>query len=102
MFAMLLDRIDLAWAVVTADVLHARSGYAQYLAGQRRAHWLITAKRNQPSLDAQLAGLPWRQVPDADISDDRAHGRAGARSLKVTAVAAGIVFPGFVTTHAAT
>ena len=48
MFAMLLDRIDLAGAVVTADALHARSAHAQYLAGQRRAHYLITVRRNQP------------------------------------------------------
>jgi predicted transposase YbfD/YdcC len=93
MFAMLLDRIDLAGAVVTADALHAQSAHAQYLAGQRRAHFLITVKRNQPSLHAQLAGLPWRQIPAADIRHDRAHGRAERRSLKVTAVAAGIAFP---------
>lgn len=93
MFAMLLDRIDLAGAVVTADALHAQSAHAQYLAGQRRAHYLITVKRNQPGLHAQLAGLPWRQIPDADIQRDQAHGRAERRSLKVTAVAAGIAFP---------
>lgn len=58
MFAMLLDRIDLAGAVVTADALHAQSAHAQYLAGQRSAHYLITVKRNQPGLHAQLAGLP--------------------------------------------
>lgn len=93
MFAMLLDRIDLAGAVITADALHAQSAHAEYLAGQRRADFLITVKRNQPGLHAQLAGLPWRQVPAADISHDRAHGRAERRSLKVTAVAAGIAFP---------
>jgi tetratricopeptide (TPR) repeat protein len=43
----------------------------------RRARYLITVKRNQPALHAQLAGLPWRQIPAADISHDRAHGRAG-------------------------
>jgi predicted transposase YbfD/YdcC len=93
MFALLLDRIDLAGAVVTADALHAQSAHAQYLAGQRRADFLITVKRNQPSLHAQLAALPWRQIPAADIRHDRAHGRAERRSLKVTAVAAGIAFP---------
>ena len=93
MFAMLLDRIDLAGAVITADALHAQTAHAQYLAGQRRADYLITVKRNQPSLHAQLAGLPWRQIPAADIRHDRGHGRAERRSLKVTAVAAGIAFP---------
>lgn len=93
MFALLMDRIDLAGAVVTADALHAQSAHADYLAGQRRAHYLITVKRNQPGLHAQLAGLPWRDIPDADIQHDRAHGRAERRCLKVTAVAAGIAFP---------
>ena len=93
MFATLLDRIDLAGAVVTADAMHAQRAHAEYLAGQRRAHYLITVKRNQPSLHAQLAGLPWRQIPAADIQHDRAHGRAERRALKVMAVAAGLAFP---------
>jgi len=93
MFAALMDRIDLAGAVITADALHAQTAHAQYLAGQRRADYLITVKRNQPGLHAQLARLPWRQIPDAGIQRDQAHGRAEQRSLKVTAVAAGIAFP---------
>jgi DDE family transposase len=44
MFATLLDRIDLARAVVTADALHAQRGHAEYLAGQRGAHFLITVE----------------------------------------------------------
>jgi DDE_Tnp_1-associated/Transposase DDE domain len=57
LFATLLDCIDLAGAVVTADAIHAERGHAEYLAGQRRADYLITVKRNQPGLHAQLAGL---------------------------------------------
>jgi predicted transposase YbfD/YdcC len=61
--ATLLDGIDLAGAVVTAGAMHAQRGHAEYLAGQRRADYLITAKRNQPGLHAQLAGLPWPPDP---------------------------------------
>src|ERR1700691_2602781 len=93
MFAALLDRIDLAGAVVTADALHAQRAHAGYLAGQRGAHYLITVKGNQPSLRAQLAGLPWRQIPAAHDVRERGHGRAGRRTVKVTAVAAGLAFP---------
>ena len=50
-------------------------------------------KNNQPSLRAQLAGLPWRQVPVADDAREHGHGRAEWRTLKFTAVAAGIAFP---------
>jgi predicted transposase YbfD/YdcC len=93
MFATLLDHIDLAGAVVTADALHAQRAHAGYLVAQRGAHYLITIKRNQPGLHAQLAGLPWRQVPVACQAREKGHGRAERRTLKVTAVAAGLAFP---------
>jgi predicted transposase YbfD/YdcC len=93
MFATLLDRIDLAGAVVTADALHAQRAHANYLVTQRGAHYVITVKRNQPGLHAQLANLPWRQVPVARDARQRGHGRAEERTLKITAVAAGLAFP---------
>jgi len=48
MFATLLDGIDLAGAVVTADALHAQRAHAGYLA-RRGAHYLITVKGDQPA-----------------------------------------------------
>ncbi len=93
MFATLLDRIDLAGAVVTADAMHAQRGHAKYLVAQRSAHYLITVKGNQPGLHAQLAALPWRQVPVAHQVREKGHGRAERRTIKVTAVAAGLAFP---------
>ena len=50
-------------------------------------------KRNQPSLHAQLAALPWRDVPVAYDKRERGHGRTERRTLKVTAVARGLAFP---------
>ena len=93
MFATLLDRIDLAGAITTADAMHAQRAHAEYLVTQRGGHYLLTVKRNQPGLHAQLAALPWRQVPVADQAGERGHGRAERRTLKVTAVAAGLAFP---------
>jgi predicted transposase YbfD/YdcC len=92
MFSTLLDRIDITGAVITADALHAQRGHAEYLAG-RGAHYLLIAKRNQPGLYAQLAALPWRDVPVACQARERGHGRTERRTLKVTAVAAGLAFP---------
>jgi len=92
MFPVLLDRIDITGAVITADAMHAQRGHATYLAG-RGAHYLLTVKRNQPGLFAQLAALPWRQVPVACDTRERGHGRDERRTLKVTAVAAGLAFP---------
>ena len=53
----------------------------------------LTVKRNQPSLHTQLAALPWRHVPVAHDKRERGHGRRERRTLKVTAVAAGLAFP---------
>lgn len=93
MFATLLDRIDLTGAVVTADAMHAQRAHAEYLVHSRGAHYVLTVKRNQPSLHAQLKALPWTQVPVGDAVRDRGHGRTERRTLKVTAVAAGLLFP---------
>jgi predicted transposase YbfD/YdcC len=92
MFPLLLDRIDVTGAVITADAMHAQRSHATCLAG-RGAHYLFTVKRNQPGLFAQLAALPWQQVPVACQSRERGHGRGERRVLKVTAVAAGLAFP---------
>ena len=92
MFPILLDRIEITGAVITADAMHAQRSHATYLAG-RGAHYVLTVKRNQPGLFAQLAVLPWCQVPVAHHSRERGHGRAEQRTLKITAVAAGLAFP---------
>ena len=88
----LLDRIDIQDAVITADAMHAQHSHARYLAG-RDAHYLLTVKRNQPGLHAPLAALPWREVPVACDTRERGHGRRERRTLKVTAVARGLLFP---------
>ena len=93
MFATLLDRVDITDAVITADALHAQRDHAIYLA-RRGAHYLLIIKRNQPSLHAQLAALPWRDVPVAYTKAERGHGRTERRTLKITSVAAGLAFPG--------
>jgi len=92
-FAPLLEPLDLAGAVVTADALHAQREHAQFLVTEKHAHYILTVKNNQPSLHAQLKNLPWRQVPAGFDARERGHGRAEWRTLKTTAVAAGIAFP---------
>ena len=93
MFATLLDRIDLRGAIVTADAMHAQRGHAEYLVDQRAAHFVLTVKRNQPHLYARLAALPWREVPVGHDTRASGHGRAEWRTLKITAVTAGLGFP---------
>lgn len=91
-FAPLLDRIDIAGAIVTADALHTQRGHVDYLTG-RGAHYLLTVKANQPTLLRQLRELPWADVPVADQTSDKGHGRSETRTVKLTAVGAGIGFP---------
>lgn len=92
-FAPLLDGVELTGAVVTADALHAQKAHADYLVLQRGAHYLLTVKGNQPGLSAQLKALPWKQVPVAHTSTNRAHGRVEKRTIKVVTVTTGILFP---------
>ena len=92
-FAPLLEPLDLAGAVVTADVMHAQREHAQFLVTEKNAHYILTVKDNQPSLYARLTSLPWRQVPAGYDAREKGHGRAEWRTVKVTAVAAGIAFP---------
>ncbi|WP_244253672.1 ISAs1 family transposase [Micromonospora antibiotica] len=92
-FAPLLDQIsNLRDTVVTADALHCQREHVTYLA-QRGAHWILTVKGNQPGLHRQLAGLPWRAVPDAARDADRGHGRREIRSCKILTISTGINFP---------
>lgn len=92
-FAPLLEPLDLAGAVVTADAMHAQREHAEFLVTEKNAHYILPVKNNQPTLHAQLTSLPWRQVPAGFDAREKGHGRAEWRTLKVTAVAAGIAFP---------
>jgi hypothetical protein len=92
-FGPLLDQIsDLRDTVITADALHCQRDHVAYLA-ERGAYWILTVKRNQPALHTQLAGLPWRAVPDADRDTGRGHGRREIRTLKILTISTGIEFP---------
>jgi predicted transposase YbfD/YdcC len=90
-FQPLLAGLDLAGVVVTADALHTQRDHAGFLV-DRGADYLLVVKANQPTLHAQLVGLPWRQIPVMDRTRDHGHGRVEVRSLKVAAVA-GLCFP---------
>jgi predicted transposase YbfD/YdcC len=77
-FQPLLAGLDLAGVVVTADALHTQRDHAAFLV-DRGAYYLLVVKANQPGLHAQLAGLPWRQIPVMDRTRDHGHGRVEIR-----------------------
>jgi predicted transposase YbfD/YdcC len=95
-FAPLLDRVDITDAIITADALHTQDEHARYL-HRRGAHYVFIVKGNRPRLHQQLAGLPWRDIPAVDLTQDAGHGRRESRTLKLAAVrnavTGGIVFP---------
>lgn len=91
-FSPLLQGIEIAGTLITADAMHTQRAHAEYL-HDRGAHYLLTVKANQPKLHAQLKTLPWKDAPIAAQTREVGHGRAETRTLKVMAVSAGIAFP---------
>ena len=74
-FAPLLADLDLAGTVVTADALQTHPEAAEFLVGDKHAHYLFCVKANQPTLLARCQRLPWHRVPVLDRTRDRGHGR---------------------------
>jgi predicted transposase YbfD/YdcC len=91
-FRPLLEPLDLTDTVLTADALHTQREHADWLVTHKHAAYLLVVKANQPALQQQLKMLPWRNIPVADTTHHRGHGRAETRRLQVTTVA-GLDFP---------
>jgi predicted transposase YbfD/YdcC len=85
-FAPLLADLNLDGVVVTADALHTHAATAEWLVTRKQAHYLLAVKANQPTLLERCAAIPWHQVPVADRTRDRAHGRVELRTLKAVSV----------------
>ena len=92
-FAPLLESLDLAACVITADAMHTQRGHAEFVVTQKNAHYMLVVKKNQPGLYAQVKKLPWRNIPAGCTQHDRGHSREERRTLQVADVAAGIAFP---------
>jgi predicted transposase YbfD/YdcC len=85
-FQPLLEGLDLAGTVITADALHTHPQAAEFLVSDKRAHYLFQVKANQPTLLDRCTGLPWHRVPVLDRTRDRGHGRIEHRTLKAVTV----------------
>ena len=92
-FTELLEPLDLAGAVVTADALHTVRANLDRLVKDKQAHYIAIVKRNQPLLHAQVRALPWRQVPASSVTRDTGHGRLETRTVKAAHVSR-LDFPG--------
>ena len=49
-FAPLLEPLDLAGCVVTADAMHTQGGHAGFLVQEKKAHYILVVKKNRPTL----------------------------------------------------
>ena len=95
----LLEDVDLASAVVTADAAHAQRETADYIAGPedeggRGSEYFLFVKGNQPGVQRAVFDLIQAAGKDAPdhIEMDYGHGRIIKRSLWVTD-AGGLDFP---------
>jgi predicted transposase YbfD/YdcC len=87
----LLDPIELAGAVVTADALHTTRANATYLR-ERGAHYVLTIKQNQHRLYHLLDTLPWPETP-CHTSENRGHGRTERRTIRLLPAPEQMSFP---------
>ena len=73
----LLEPVDIADRVVTADALHAQVETARYLVEDKEAHYVLQLKANQPTLLAEVETLG----PE-DFSPSAHHAGEGARTRR--------------------
>jgi predicted transposase YbfD/YdcC len=92
MFAPLLDPINIAGMLITADCLHTQRKHATYL-HKRDADFVFCVKDNQPNLFAALDVLAWRDIPITHTTTDRGHGRIETRTLQVMPAPPDLPFP---------
>jgi predicted transposase YbfD/YdcC len=91
-----IAHLDLIGQVVTLDALHTQAETARYLVEDKKAHYLMIVKGNQPSLleavAAALAGPDSGFTGASWTEEGKGHGRRERRSIR-TAPADGIAWP---------
>jgi len=97
-FGPLLDTIDLAGLVITADALHTTRAHARSVI-DHGADYVFTVKANQSGLHHHLTALPWDDIP-ALTTTETGHGRTEHRTIRLAPLAtditdAGYTNPGF-------
>jgi predicted transposase YbfD/YdcC len=91
-FTGLLQPLDLNGAVVTFDALHTVRANLDWLAREKKAHYIAVVKQNQPLLHARVTALPWPQMPAGSVTREAGHGRTETRTVKAAHVS-GLDFP---------
>jgi predicted transposase YbfD/YdcC len=90
----LLAPFDLTGCTVTADALHTSREQARYLVQEKKAHFVLVVKRNQPRLHTALRALPWKECTAVRHDREQGHGRHETRSVRaLTVTGLGLDFP---------
>ncbi|MEV0966514.1 ISAs1 family transposase [Streptomyces sp. NPDC049910] len=93
-FTALLAPYDLTGITVTADALHTQRDHARFLMEEKRAHYLLVVKANQPELHRRLRSLPWKDCTARRYDRERGHGRKETRATRaLTVTGLGLHFP---------
>lgn len=67
----LLEPLNLAGKVVTADALHTQKELAHFLVEDKKAHYLFTVKDNQPTLKQDIADLDLTEAFPPSVRNHR-------------------------------
>ncbi len=93
-FTALLAPYDLTGITVTADALHTQRGHVRFLVEEKKAHYLLVVKGNQPELHRRLRALPWKDVIARRYDREMGHGRKETRVTRaLTVTNLGLDFP---------
>lgn len=87
-----LDGVELAGAVVTADALHTVKATAEFI-HQRGGEFVLPVKQNRKALYDALDTLAWREVPISHSDTVRGHGRITTRTIQVLPAPEDLPFP---------
>ncbi|WP_405021408.1 ISAs1 family transposase [Kitasatospora sp. NBC_00070] len=85
-FAALLAPFDLTGVTVTADALHTQRAHARFLVEDKKAHYLLVVKTNQPGLHRRLRSLPWKDVTTRRYDRETGHGRKETRVTRALTI----------------
>ena len=80
----LIESLDLEGRVVMADAMHTQCETANYIVEEKKADYVFTVKRNQPTLYDDIKALDEALFPLRAQTIDKGHGRIEVRTLSVS------------------
>ena len=90
----LLEPLDIADKVVTADAMHAQDETARYLVEDKHADYVLQIKGNQPSLRDAVEAISPEDFSPPHVTLEQGHGRIERRSVSCSTVLNGYLdFP---------